>query len=93
MLLGVEDVVSVTHASEAVWPERLNRAETFTLSKRTVLVAPTCLYLFTSIPSHNCPRTNVQLPKLLVAKKGNAVNCENVFSEKNYNYGALEQQQ
>lgn len=80
--LRVENVVSVADTSEAVSHEILNRAETFTLSKRTVLIEPIYLYLFMSVPSHSSPRPNIQLPKLMIAKNGDSVNCENVFSTK-----------
>lgn len=63
VFLGVENVVSVTDASEAASHETLNRVETFTLSKRTVLIEPTYLYLFMSVPSHSPPRPNIQLPQ------------------------------
>lgn len=84
MFLRAEDVVSVTHASETVWHERPNRVETFTLSKRTVLIEPTCLYLFTSVLSRCSPGPNVQLTEMMVAakKEGNSVNCEDTFLKK-----------
>lgn len=79
VFLRGEDVVSVTHASGTVWHERLSRAETFTLSKRAVLTEPACLYLFTSIPSHRSPRQNVQLTKLMVAKKERKFAAKSLF--------------
>lgn len=88
VFLRVENVVSVTDTSEAVSHETLNRVETLTLNKGTILIEPTYLYLFMSVPSHSSPRPNI----LMMAKKGDSVNCENVFSTKNYNYRALEQQ-